>query len=393
MIAISLPYGVRARMGAPARHLPTPPSPFHEQTRSRAEAAIAEPWTGITTDGHVLPNLFPLVRSGVSTAPIVAAARAVLDFVQPFALDDANWLRWNNTHPFILRHGTLLESLDDARRQRALELVAATLSADGMQTARDIMRLNYTIGEITEQWDEYGEWVYWLSLFGTPSEDQPWGWQIDGHHLNLNCLVLGDQVVITPMFMGSEPTVAPLGKYIGTRVFEAEEQVALELMHSLTADQRRQAIVSDTHVAPAGPSADGLMQGGAYRDNAVVPYLGLRCDALSPGQRSELLRLLEVYASRLRAGHDLAWMAEIAEHLDTTYVAWYGGIEADSTFYYRVQNPVILIEFDHLRGVALDNDVPARTHIHTIVRTPNGNDYGKDLLRQHYASADHAQYR
>jgi hypothetical protein len=31
-----------------------------------------------------------------------------------------------------------------------------------------------------------------------------------------------------------------------------------------------------------------------------------------------------------------------------------------------------------------------RTHIHTVVRTPNGNDYGKDLLRQHYASFDHS---
>ena len=46
------------------------------------------------------------------------------------------------------------------------------------------MRLNETIGEITGSWDEYGEWLYWLSIFGTPSTDQPWGWQIDGHHLN-----------------------------------------------------------------------------------------------------------------------------------------------------------------------------------------------------------------
>jgi hypothetical protein len=45
---------------------------------------------------------------------------------------------------------------------------------------------------------------------------------------------------------------------------------------------------------------------------------------------------------------------------------------------------VILIEFDHQRGIAFDNDLPSRNHIHTVVRTPNGNDYGKDLLRQHY---------
>jgi hypothetical protein len=28
--------------------------------------------------------------------------------------------------------------------------------------------------------------------------------------------------------------------------------------------------------------------------------------------------------------------------------------------------------------------VPGRLHIHSLIRTPNGNDYGKDLLRQHY---------
>jgi hypothetical protein len=65
---------------------------------------------------------------------------------------------------------------------------------------------------------------------------------------------------------------------------------------------------------------------------------------------------------------------------------WFGGLEEDSLFYYRIHSPVVMIEFDHLAGIALDNDEPARTHIHTVVRTPNGNDYGRDLLRQHYAA-------
>jgi len=82
-------------------------------------------------------------------------------------------------------------------------------------------------------------------------------------------------------------------------------------------------------------------------------------------------------------------MAEVQQHLSETHVAWFGGIDDDSTFYYRVHSPVLLIEFDHLRGIALDNDEPARTHVHTTVRTPNGNDYGKDLLRQHYAQFPH----
>ena len=59
-------------------------------------------------------------------------------------------------------------------------------------------------------------------------------------------------------------------------------------------------------------------------------------------------------------------------------------------FYYRILSPVILIEFDHVPGIVYDNDTPSRDHIHTVVRTPNGNDYGKDLLRQHYAQHNHS---
>jgi hypothetical protein len=44
-----------------------------------------------------------------------------------------------------------------------------------------------------------------------------------------------------------------------------------------------------------------------------------------------------------------------------------------------------LIEFDHQNPVALPGPrVPGRLHVHSLIRTPNGNDYGKDLLKQHY---------
>ena len=53
-------------------------------------------------------------------------------------------------------------------------------------------------------------------------------------------------------------------------------------------------------------------------------------------------------------------------------------------FYYRIHSPVALIEFDHQAPVALSRDRTPRNHVHMVVRTPNGNDYGQDLLRQHY---------
>jgi Protein of unknown function (DUF3500) len=418
MTTMTQGFGVRPRPPISGRRASEPLPEFVAQTRARADAELARPFVGVTTDGRAIPDLFPLRPTGVSTKPLEDAARALLGAldaaqrrVVSFPLEDDAWRRWNNTHPYIMRHGLWLEQLEPARRERALALLEAGLSARGYETARNVMRLNHTIGEITGRWDEYGEWLYWLSLFGQPSPDEPWGWQIDGHHLIVNYFILRDQVVATPLFMGSEPTYADSGAYAGTRVFEAEERDGLAFARGLSKAQRDQAVVAPTilgqgsHAAgeaeakrdnaqalvrmgtqPRGPRGfEGRIQGGALADNAVLPYQGIAASGLDAGQRDRLLELIEVYVGRIRDGHSAVKMAEVREHLAETRFAWMGGLEDDSVFYYRIHSPVLLIEFDHLAGIALDNDEPARTHIHTVVRTPNGNDYGKDLLRQHYA--------
>jgi hypothetical protein len=130
----------------------------------------------------------------------------------------------------------------------------------------------------------------------------------------------------------------------------------------------------------------------AFSDNADLARAGLRFDALSAGQRDLAKAVIHTYVGRLRDGHSDVWMNEIEQHLDETYFGWIGSREDDGVFYYRVHSPVILIEFDHQAGVALNFDRPTRHHIHTVVRIPNGNDYGRDLLRQHYeTSAHHAR--
>jgi hypothetical protein len=55
-------------------------------------------------------------------------------------------------------------------------------------------------------------------------------------------------------------------------------------------------------------------------------------------------------------------------------------------FYYRIQSPVVLLEFDHHSSLALDSErKPVKHHIHTIQRIPNGNDYGREVIRLHRA--------
>ena len=353
-----------------------------------AETQIAEPFKGLTTDGQVVRGLFTLRKTGLSNEGMKRAAEAWLDSIDPgqrdaalFSVDSDAWRRWSNIHVFLMRHGAMMEPMTQDQRDLAFGLLREGFSPSGFDLARNIMKLNDSIREITGSDEELGEWLYWLSVLGEPSLDEPWGWQFDGHHLNVNCFLLGGQMVMTPMFMGSEPVAVDIGKHAGTRVFQAEEGTALNLARTLSAEQRSKAIVSDE--VPSGIFT------GAFRDNFEMRHEGIKFDDLSSHQQALMFDLIGTHINRMRSDHAQLKMDEIRQHLDETHFAWMGGTDEDSVFYYRVHSPVILIEFDHQNGIFLDNDEPSRNHIHTVVRTPNSNDYGKDLLRQHREQVNH----
>src|SRR3990170_6714214 len=190
-------------------------------------AAAPEPFKGITTDGKVMPGLFSIQQTGVSTRPIKEAAEAFLASLKPeqraktvFPVDTPEWRKWSNIHPTLMRHGMPLFEMTDAQRDCAFALLRESLSQRGFEEAIDLMHLNETVQEMTGRLSEYGEDLYWLSIMGKPSVTEPWGWQWDGHHLIINYFVLGDQVVVTPSFLGAEPVRAVSGKYAGLRAFE-----------------------------------------------------------------------------------------------------------------------------------------------------------------------------
>jgi hypothetical protein len=373
----------------PLEKYPVPGGDVFRNAMARATANLAVGFTGLTSGGDVKPGLYPLVKTGLSLRPVVDAARAFAASLaeaqrkaMSFELSSIEWRRWHNMHPNLMRHGLCLLDLEDGQRAAALELVRSALSAAGFENARDVMKLNEYVAEITGRSEEFGEWYYFMSFFGEPSETEPWGWQIDGHHLIINCFVLGDQLVLTPQFSGSEPVVATSGKYAGTAAFVEEETAGLNLMNALSAEQQATARIGDT------VPRDVLT--AAQVDNLELAYAGIRYEALTQAQRELLLKIIGVYVGRIRPGHDAIRMDEVRAHLAETHFAWIGPCDDSSPFYYRIHSPVILIEFDHLPGVVYDNVEPTRRHVHTVVRTPNGNDYGNDLLRQHYAQHDHS---
>ena len=375
---------------------------FQERRRAQSAEAdkrgLAEPFKGLTTNGSIEGGLFAIRSTGVSTAPVQKAATAFLAALTAgqrekttFGVEDDEWRKWMNQH-FYLRQGVSFQEMTDAQRESAFGLLRASLSAKGVKLTRDVMKLNHTLGELNNNdFEQYGEWLYHLTVMGEPSASAPWGWQLDGHHMIINYFVLGDQVVMTPLFTGSEPVTATAGKFKGTTILQDEQAAGLAMINALDEGQRKKAVLNASKTGN-----NNLTE--AWKDNVVFDYAGVPANELSPAQRDQLVGLVKLFVDNMDEGHARVKMDEVRKHLNRTHFAWVGGTDPSAVFYYRIHSPVVLIEFDHqrpanLRHLAADPSKPTREHIHVVVRTPNGNDYGKDLLRQHYAQHKHPPSR
>lgn len=373
------------------------PAQFPELSRTISagmeERAFAEEFKGITTDGKVIEGLFPIGATGVDTSGLIAATNAFIATLSDeqkqttlHAADALEWRRWANMSIYK-REGLSFDDMSDEQKEAAWNMLDAGLSAKGMTLSRDIMRLNETLGELNNNnFVEFGEGKYWITVMGTPSPTEPWGWQLDGHHLVINFFVQGDQIVATPSFWGSEPAVATSGKYAGTRIMDAEMDKALDLVRSLDEAQLAAAVIKSDKTG-------NDLSTEAWSDNAVLENAGIEVMNFTPEQKAALIDLIGLYIGNLEDPIAEQEMAEITRYLDETWFAWIGGMDDTSVFYYRIQSPVLVIEFDHQAPVGLTHlyprGVPYREHVHSTVRTPNGNDYGKDLLRQHLATHPH----
>ena len=372
-----------------------------ENERRGVENLLSTPFKGVTTDGTIVPGLFELRPEAAPTRAILDTVLALLTQLSTeqkkkvfLPLDSRQRQLWQNSIVRYEDFGLRLDDVPGVLKEAAMAVVQASLSAAGYEKTRNLMKLNACLGELVGAPRLLGEWCYQLHVFGEPSATEPWGWQLSGHHLIITCFILGEQMTLTPTFMGAEPRRVDQGKYAGIVVFEDEEFLGLQFARNLSTEQKRKAVFSETLIADQLPPGrhqgnDGMSFGGRYKDNAIVPYEGVSGADLISQQRQALLDLMRCYLSALPAGPFAARMDDVERHLAETHFCWAGGMGEDNAFYYRIQSPVVMIEFDHHKGVVLNNPIPEKFHVHTIVRTPNGNDYGMDLLRLHYETAPH----
>lgn len=361
---------------------------------AREAAALSEPFVGVHTTEGPIAGLFPIRATGVPTEPMRAAAVAFLSALDPdqkkrtqFAIDADEWRRWSNVDAGIYRRqGVSLRELTAAQQEAARGLIEASLSAAGVELVDAIRKTDHTLSEINEDSQTFGEDLYFFTVMGAPSPSEPWGWQLDGHHLIINYFVLGDQVVMTPAFFGGEPIRTTTGKYAGNVLLQQEQDLGLQLARSLTVEQAEQATL-------ASRKTGRDLRAGANNDNLVLDYAGVSVKTFSREQRELLLALVSRFIGNLPEGHARVRMDEIEKHLDSTWFGWVGATSDDAVFYYRIHSPVLLIELDHQSPVGTrklnPGREPTRDHIHVIIRTPNGNDYGKDLLLQHLKRHHH----
>ncbi|KAK3498174.1 hypothetical protein B0T13DRAFT_252640 [Neurospora crassa] len=354
-----------------------------------------DPFKGITNDGTVRPNLFTLQDEGMPIDSIVSATANLLSLLSPqqrsavtYHIDSPEWRTWSNPEFLLSNKGIRLDEVPSATRDAVLAVLHSTLSPEGYAKALGAMRINGFLGDLVQAPRVCNEFSYNFVLFTTasgPSTSQPWGFSFYGHHLCLNVFLYKTQVVISPWFTGAEPNLIDAGPYKGTRILQEEEKLGLQLMQSLSAEQQRQAQVYKLLRDPAMPKGrwnhdDQRHLCGAYRDNRVVPYEGVSVAGFTEEQKRLVEEILAQYLLYLPAQAREIRLGQIREWFDKeTYFCWIGEFGNDDAFYYRIQSPVVIVEFDHHSGVFLTNKEPAKFHIHTLLRTPNAGDYGMAL--------------
>ena len=353
-----------------------------------------EPFRGITTSGEPEPGLFSLGAEGAPVQDMFDAATVLLQEAEKaqvteklrYSLDANEWRSWANPEFYFARHGIRFEETTEPVAVAALALVKASLSLRGYHDVLALMRINGFLGNLVGAPQLMNKQSYNFILFGEPSISEPWGWSLWGHHLTLCMLVLGTQMVVSPVFRGCEPNMVTSGPYAGTEVFAEEMRLAVRMMQLLSDRQRDAAIVYDEVESPDMPEgfphpADGRNLAGAYEDNKIIPYSGALVSSFSNEAQRTVLALVEKFIDFIPAAPLAFKMKDVRHHLNQTWLMWMGGYGDEEVFHFRIHSPVLLCEFDHECGMWLTNDRPGRFHVHTVVRTPNGNDYGKELIR------------
>ena len=359
-------------------------------------------------------------------ARMAEAAQALLDTL---SADQRRVARWDFPSDEERRlwfytptdHGGLtVGEMSPTQQRLTMRLLATGLSRAGFVTASTIMGLENVLDELEGWRVSYGfdrgrdPARYYLRVFGTPGADT-WSWRFGGHHISIHHTVVAGEVrAFTPCFFGADPASSPLlGPHL-LRPLAACEDLAFDLLRSLSDEQRSVAVLSPVPpVDLVGANRTVLSEGdgpkrlakiwrneftGELQDMlervqdaeeaklgltathidalrfTTVPK-GLAAAAMSASQQEMLRALLDVYVRRLPDHIADGEMAKITgPSFPSLHLAWAGSNEPERPHYYRIQGHRLLVEYD--------NTTRDGNHVHTVWRDPVA-DFGTDALSAH----------
>ena len=281
------------------------------------------------------------------------------------------------------RRGVTIGEMDDDQRRAAHDLLRSGLSQRGYMTVQEIMEAEGILQMLEGPDRRFARdpQAYYVTVFGTPSNEGSWGWRWEGHHLSLHFTVVnGDVTVSTPTFLSASPAEVPEGPRRGMRPLGRQEDAGRALLGSLTPEQRRVAVFGEE--APSNIVA-GVISGLGALAPEVDPLspVGISARDLSPVQRQLLMAIVESYVAVMAPDIAALRRAKIQrDGPENITFAWAGGTLRGEISYFRVQGPSFLIEFDHTQGDP--------NHVHSQWRDFDG-DFGRDLIGEHLERQPH----
>ena len=292
-----------------------------------------------------------------------------------FSLTDDE--RFNMNYVPLPRKGPRFHDFDETQKTAAMDLLRSSLGEEGFRKSKEIMSLEKILRVIEN--DDHDKMPdgrprrdplnYHFSIFGDPSSGSPWGWRFEGHHLSLNFTSTDNKITSsTPTFFGTNPGTVKITGHKEKEVLRAETSLSFELVNSLSPEQLKKTLFAEK----APPEI--FTENKKRVEN--IEQKGIFYNDLSAEQQKMLMQLIDLYLSNFEKGFLKSYRNKIEKAgIENISFAWAGSLKPGIANYFRIQGPVLLIEYDNTQNNA--------NHVHTVVRDPT-NDYGEDSLKKHY---------
>ena len=272
------------------------------------------------------------------------------------------------------RAGVQLGELNEDQNELFLKLLRTSLSETGYGKVTKIMDLENVLLELGQGDADFRDSnKYFVTFYGNPEKDSLWAWSFEGHHLSLDFSILNNKISLAPRFMGASPATINEGKRKGQRTLANEDDLGLQLINSLSEDQKQQAIFQKTSFAD-------IITSNASEVGPLNP-VGIKMKDLNNDQQLVLVNLLKEYLATMPKTLAEQRMENLKmEDFDAIRFGWAGATVSGQPHYYRIQGKTFLVEFDNTQNNA--------NHIHLVWRDFEG-DFGRDLIKEHYQHSHH----